>query len=69
MPVSLANVSNVDVSPCIDLIPEFIPGDFCDELYNYCQSADGELSSVNHRHVLYFGESDYTFTGKVHKAR
>ena len=55
--------------PCIDLIPEFIPGDFCDELYNYCQSADSELSSVNHRHVLYFGESDYTYTGKVHKAR
>ena len=69
MPVSLPNVSNFDVSPCIDLIPEFIPGDFCDELYNYCQSADSELSSVNHRHVLYFGESDYTYTGKVHKAR
>ena len=38
MPVSLANVSNVDVSPYIDLIPEFIPGDFCDELYKYLSS-------------------------------
>lgn len=68
-PVTLATVSDLSVDPFVDFLPDFASNDICEELSNYCQSVDSEFSSVNHRHTLYFGETDYQYTGKTHKAR
>ena len=63
------NTSNLCVEPFIDFVPDFLSNDVCDELIQYSQSADSDFSSIGQRSTLYFGECDYEYTGKVHKAK
>ena len=61
--------SNLCVEPFVDFVPDFLSNDVCEELFQYSQSADSDFSSIGQRSTLYFGECDYEYTGKVHKAK
>ena len=64
-----SSVSNLSVEPYVDFVPDFLSNDICQELLQYCQDNDSEFSSIGQRSTVYFGECDYNYTGKVHKAK
>ena len=64
-----STVSNLSVEPFVDFVPDFLSDDICQELFQYCQANDSEFSNIGQRSTVYFGECDYNYTGKVHKAK
>ena len=68
-PAISARASNLCVKPLADFVPEFLPSDVCEELFQYSQSVDSDFSNIGQRSTLYFGEVDYEYTGRVHKAK
>ena len=61
--------SNLSVDPFVDFVPDFLSNESCEELLQFVQTADNDFTGIGQRSTLYFGDCDYEYTGKVHKAK
>ena len=63
------NTTKPLVKPYDDLLHDFIPTECADSLIAGLSSTYYEYEPIGDRSVLYFGEYDYSYSGKTHRAR